>query len=92
MAPFGGKQRPFLAIILGITEVFGPDGSFAAPAGFRIVTNGLIWLFKGKRLPTPGIGLLILTTALAQSHEAVLFHGNEKSIAIIGASIYLRNS
>ena len=46
----------FLGIILGITEVFGPDGSFAAPAGFPIATNGLIWLFKGKRLPTPGLG------------------------------------
>ena len=41
-APFGGKQRSFLGIIFGITEVFGPDGSFAAPAGFRSVTNGLI--------------------------------------------------
>ena len=55
MALFGGKQRPFLGIIFGITEVFGPDGSFAAPARFRIATNGLIWLFKCKRLPTPGL-------------------------------------
>ena len=45
----------FLGIIFGITEVFGPDGSFAAPAGFCIVTNGLIWLFECKRLPTPSI-------------------------------------
>ena len=35
VAPFVGKQRSFLGIIFGITEVFGPDGSFAAPAGFR---------------------------------------------------------
>ena len=39
----------------GTTEVFGPDDGFAAPGGFRIVTKGLIWLFKGKRLPTPGL-------------------------------------
>ena len=45
----------FLGIIFGITEVFEPDGSFAAPAGLRIVTNGLIWLFKCKRLPIPGL-------------------------------------
>ena len=57
MAPFGGKQRPFLGILFGITEVFGPDGSFAAPAGFCVVTNGLIWLFKSKRLPTPGLAM-----------------------------------
>ena len=37
---FGGKYRPFLGIIFGLTEVFGPDGGFAAIAGFRIVTNG----------------------------------------------------
>ena len=55
MAPFGGKQRPFLGIVIGITEVFGPDGSFAAPVGFLVVTNELIWLFKGKRFPTPGV-------------------------------------
>ena len=55
VAYFGSKQRPFLGIIFGITEIFGPEGSFAAPAGFRIVTNGLIWLFKCKRLPTPGL-------------------------------------
>ena len=29
----------FLGIVFGITEVFGPDDSFAAPAGFRIVAN-----------------------------------------------------
>ena len=46
----------FLGIIFGIIEVFGPDGSFAAPAGFRIATSGLIWLFKCKRFPTPGLG------------------------------------
>ena len=57
VAPFGGKQRSFLSIIFGITEVFGPDGSFAAPAGFRIVTNEPIWLFKCKRLPTPGLAV-----------------------------------
>ena len=60
VAPFGGKQRPFLGIIFGITEVFGPGGSFAAPSGFGMVTNGLIWLFKGKRLPTPGLYEAIL--------------------------------
>ena len=53
VAPSGGKQRFFLGIIFGITEISGPDGSFAAPAGLRIVTNGLIWLFKCKRLPIP---------------------------------------
>ena len=55
VAPFGGKQDLFLGIIFGITEVFGPEGSFAAPAGFPIVTKGLIWLFKRNRLPTPAI-------------------------------------
>ena len=45
----------FTGIIFGITEICGPDGSFAAPAGFRIVTNGLIWLLKCERLPTPGL-------------------------------------
>ena len=48
MAPFRGKQRPFLGIIFGITEVFGPEGSFAAFAGFHIVTNRLIWLKKKR--------------------------------------------
>ena len=57
VAPLGGKPRSFLGIIFGITEVFGPDGSFVAPAGFRIATNGQIWLIKRKRLPTPGLGL-----------------------------------
>ena len=55
VAPFEGKQRPFLGIIFGITEVFGPDDSFAAPGEFRIVTNGRIRHFKCKRLPTPGL-------------------------------------
>ena len=45
----------FLGTLFGITESFGPDGSFAAPVGFRVVTNGLIGLFKCKRLPTPGL-------------------------------------
>ena len=55
VAPFGGKQKPVLGILFGITEVFEPDGSFAAPVGFRLVTNELIWLFKCKKLPTPGL-------------------------------------
>ena len=42
----------FLGNILGIRKFFAPDDSFVAPAGFRIITTGLIWLFKCKRLPT----------------------------------------
>ena len=38
----------FIGIIFGITEVFGPDGSFAAPAGFCIVTNGLFGSLSAK--------------------------------------------
>ena len=45
----------FSVIIFGITEIFGPVGSFAAPSGFWIVTNGLFWLFKSKRLPTSAL-------------------------------------
>ena len=56
VALLGGKQRSFLGIIFGITEVFGSDSNFAAPAGFRIATNGQIWLFKRKRLPNPALG------------------------------------
>ena len=58
VAPFGDI---FLGIIFGIIEVFGPDGSFAAPAGSRIVTNGLIWLFRCKRLPIPVLDSFALT-------------------------------
>ena len=54
MAPFRGKQIPFLGIIFELTEVFGHDGGFMASVGFRVVTNGLIRLFRCKRLPTPG--------------------------------------
>ena len=53
VALFRGKQRPFLGFLFGITDNFGPDGSFAAPVEFSaVVTNGLIWLFNYKRLPT----------------------------------------
>ena len=31
-----------------MTEVFKPDGSFASPAGFRVVTNGLFGCLSAK--------------------------------------------
>ena len=55
VAPLGGKPKSFLGIIFEIIEVFGPDGSFVALAGFRIATNKQIWLLKRKRLPTPAL-------------------------------------